>query len=43
LGGFSVDQAQNFAEARHRIKSAIPDIIVCDYILGSGRTGQQLL
>lgn len=43
LGGFSIDQAQNFAEAHHRIRSAIPDIIVCDYILGSGRTGQQLL
>lgn len=43
MGGFSVDQAQNFVEAHHRIRAEIPDIIICDYVLGSGRTGQQLL
>lgn len=43
MGGFSVDQAQNFNEAFHRIRAQMPDVIICDYILGTGRTGQQLL
>lgn len=43
MGGFSVDQAQSFNEAANRIARHMPDVIVCDYILGSGRTGQQLL
>lgn len=43
MGGFSVDQAQNFNEAFHRMRAQMPDVIICDYILGTGRTGQQLL
>lgn len=43
MGGFSVDQAQSFNEAYHRIRNQMPDVIICDYILGSGRTGQQML
>jgi CheY-like chemotaxis protein len=43
MGGFSVDQAQSFNEAHHRMRGQMPDVIICDYILGSGRTGQQLL
>lgn len=43
MGGFSVDQAQSFNEAYHRMRGQMPDVIICDYILGSGRTGQQLL
>jgi CheY-like chemotaxis protein len=43
MGGFSVDQAQTFNEAANRIARHMPDVILCDYMLGSGRTGQQLL
>jgi DNA-binding NarL/FixJ family response regulator len=43
MGGFSVDQAQTFNEAYHRIRALMPDVIICDYILGPGRTGQQML
>lgn len=43
MGGFSVDQAQTFNEAYHRIRGLMPDVIICDYILGPGRTGQQML
>lgn len=43
MGGFAVDQAQSFNEAYHRIRGQMPDVIICDYMLGSGRTGQQML
>jgi DNA-binding response OmpR family regulator len=43
MGGFSVDIAQSHGDALHRIRSRMPDVIVCDYLLGDGRTGQQLL
>lgn len=43
MGGFSVDQAQTFNEAYQRIRVLMPDVIICDYILGPGRTGQQML
>lgn len=43
MGGFYVDMAVSHGDAIFRIKNRIPDIIVCDYILGDGRTGQQLL
>ena len=43
MGGFSVDMAQSHGEAMSRIKLRMPDVIICDYILGNGRTGQQLL
>lgn len=43
MGGFSIDMAVSHGDAIFRIKNRIPDIVVCDYILGDGRTGQQLL
>jgi DNA-binding response OmpR family regulator len=43
LGGFAVSQAQDHADALVRIRRELPDVILCDYILGEGRTGQQLL
>lgn len=43
MGGFSVDQAQNINDAYHRLRGEMPDVIICDYLLGPGRTGQQLL
>lgn len=43
MGGFSVDMAQSFPDAVYRIQRHMPDVIICDYMLGNGRTGQQLL
>lgn len=43
MGGTSIDLAATVNDAVHRIQRHMPDVIVCDYILGSGRTGQQLL
>lgn len=43
MGGSSVDMAQSFHDAVNRIQRNMPDVIICDYMLGSGRTGQQLL
>ena len=43
MGGFAVDAAQGYTDAINRIRNAPPDVILCDYILGPGRTGQQLL
>lgn len=43
MGGFHIDMAVSHGDAVFRIKNKVPDVIVCDYILGDGRTGQQLL
>lgn len=43
MGGFTVDFAQGYQDAVHRIRNMTPDIVLCDYILGDGRSGQQLL
>ncbi|MBU0752704.1 MAG: response regulator [Gammaproteobacteria bacterium] len=43
MGGFSVDQASSSNEAANRIGRNMPDVILCDYMLGNGQTGQQLL
>lgn len=43
MGGFYIDTAVSHGDAIYRIRNNLPDIIVCDYILGEGRTGQQLL
>jgi DNA-binding response OmpR family regulator len=43
MGGSSIDLAASFNDAVNRIQRHMPDVIVCDYMLGSGRTGQQLL
>ena len=43
LGAFSVEFASNYQDAVYRIRNNTPDIILCDYMLGVGRSGQQLL
>ncbi len=43
LGAFIVEFAANYQDAIYRIRNNVPDIILCDYILGEGRSGQQLL
>lgn len=43
MGAFTVGFAETYADAIYRIRNAPPDIILCDYILGDGRSGQQLL
>lgn len=42
-GAFSVDFASGYQEAIFKIRNHTPDIILCDYMLGEGRSGQQLL
>lgn len=43
MGAFSVEFSVSYQDALNRIKARIPDVILCDYDLGDGRTGQQLL
>jgi len=43
LGAFLVEFATNYQDAIFRIRNNAPDIILCDYMLGDGRSGQQLL
>ena len=43
LGAFAVEFAANYPDALYRIRNNTPDIILCDYMLGDGRSGQQLL
>jgi DNA-binding response OmpR family regulator len=43
LGAFSVEFATNYQDAIFRIRNNTPDIVLCDYMLGEGRSGQQLL
>lgn len=43
LGAFAVEFASNYQDAIFRIRNNMPDIILCDYVLGEGRSGQQLL
>jgi len=43
IGAFAVEFASNYQDAIYRIRNNVPDIILCDYILGDGRSGQQLL
>lgn len=43
MGAFTVGFAETYADAIYRIRNAPPDIIMCDYVLGDGRSGQQLL
>ena len=42
-GAFSVEFAANYQDAIYRIRNNVPDVILCDYVLGEGRSGQQLL
>jgi DNA-binding response OmpR family regulator len=43
IGAFAVEFASNYQDAIFRIRNNSPDIILCDYMLGEGRSGQQLL
>jgi len=43
IGAFSVEFAANYQDAIYRIRNNTPDVILCDYLLGEGRSGQQLL
>ena len=43
VGAFLVEFANSYQDAIYRIRQRVPDIILCDYMLGEGRTGQQLL
>ncbi|MBU1692124.1 MAG: response regulator [Gammaproteobacteria bacterium] len=43
LGGTRIDMAGNGIEAINRLEQRVYDIILCDYDLGSGKDGQQLL
>lgn len=43
IGAFSVEFGSNYQDAIYRIRNNSPDIILCDYMLGEGRSGQQLL
>lgn len=42
-GAFSVEFAPGYQDAIFKIRNNVPDIILCDYVLGEGRSGQQLL
>lgn len=43
VGAFLVEFAATYQDAIYRIRNNIPDVILCDYMLGDGRSGQQLL
>lgn len=42
-GAFAVEFAPGYQDAIFKIRNNTPDIILCDYMLGDGRSGQQLL
>jgi DNA-binding response OmpR family regulator len=43
VGAFAVEFASSYQDAIYRIRNNVPDIILSDYMLGDGRSGQQLL
>jgi len=43
VGAFSVEFGASYPDAIYRIRNNVPDVILCDYMLGDGRSGQQLL
>lgn len=43
MGAFMVDLAPGYQEAIARIRRSPPNVILCDYLLGPDRSGQQLL
>jgi DNA-binding response OmpR family regulator len=43
MGAFAVEFASTYQDAIYRIRNNTPDIILCDYVLGDGRSGQQML
>ena len=36
IGAFAVEFATNYQDAIYRIRNNVPDIILCDYVLGEG-------
>lgn len=43
MGAFAVEFSSGYQDAIARIRRTVPDIILCDYLLGADRSGQQLL
>lgn len=43
IGAFTVEMSSNYQDAIYRIRNNKPDIVLCDYMLSDGRSGQQLL
>ena len=43
LGAIHIDQACSHGDAVHRMRKSMPHMVLCDFDLGNGRTGQQLL
>ncbi len=43
MGAFSVEFSSSYQDAIGRIRRRQPDVILCDYMLGDGRSGQLLL
>jgi DNA-binding response OmpR family regulator len=43
MGAFSVEFSSGYQDAISRIRRNPPDVILCDYMLGDDRSGQQLL
>ena len=43
MGAFLVEFSNSYADAINRIRNNLPDVVLCDYLLGDGRSGQQLL
>ena len=43
MGAFAVEFSSGYQDAIVRIRRAMPDVILCDYLLGNDRSGQQLL
>ncbi|MBI1905117.1 MAG: response regulator [Rhodocyclales bacterium] len=43
MGAFSVEFSSGYQDAITRIRRNPPDVILCDYMLGDDRSGQQLL
>lgn len=43
MGAFSVEFSSGYQDAISRIRRNSPDVVLCDYMLGDDRSGQQLL
>ncbi|MBW7861928.1 MAG: response regulator [Rhodocyclaceae bacterium] len=43
MGAFAVEFSSGYQDAIVRIRRSTPDVILCDYLLGNDRSGQQLL
>lgn len=43
MGATLITKAANFSDAMRRLRERSFDVVLCDYVLGGGRSGQQLL